>query len=228
MLPDPRDGDPLHHPLRHACPFCGVEVDRPGRCIDDIGRGGSVGAWIALALAIAAVVTVVLLIVWLASATPRPAAEPSSRLVATQPLTGAPHVPGGIQSALGEVRESAVGWHRYPDPVPGGAPLTLDPRIGREGLIAHTGSSVPYLAIPLGPGVRVRICGPSSCLVATSTDAGPNRAMLLAGRIADLDIPRWEAISGVSARYGLTQGSWMVITGPRPTLPPTSTKETQP
>jgi hypothetical protein len=36
-------------------------------------------------------------------------------------LSGTPHVLGGIHSAR-EVRESAVGWHHYPNPVPGGVP----------------------------------------------------------------------------------------------------------
>jgi hypothetical protein len=98
----------------------------------------------------------------------------------------------------------------------------LDPHVGRDGDIAHTGSTSPYLAIPLGPGFRVAICGPGGCLEATSTDGGPNHAMLVAGRIADLDIPRWERVCGVPASAGLCPGSWRVV-GTSPTLPPTDT-----
>lgn len=47
-----------------------------------------------------------------------------------------------------------------------------------------------YLAIPEGPGHRVRICAsehPDRCLpVRTSTDAGPDLEMQRAGRVADL------------------------------------------
>src|SRR5688572_29636310 len=62
----------------------------------------------------------------------------------------------------------------------GGTPYTLDPRVGREGDIAHSGSRIHYVAIPLGPGIRIRVCGPGDCISVTSTDAGPNRASLLA------------------------------------------------
>lgn len=104
--------------------------------------------------------------------------------------------------------------------------FSVSPHVGRDGAIAHTGSTTPYLAIPLGPGVRVRICGPAACITATSTDGGPNRAMLLAGRIADLDIPRWERVCGVPASAGLCQGSWRVVgaEAPRVTPPPTDTE----
>ena len=46
-----------------------------------------------------------------------------------------------------------------------------------------------YLALPEGPGVRVRICAGSgivSCIIRTSTDAGPSLEMQRVGRLADL------------------------------------------
>ena len=62
------------------------------------------------------------------------ASAPPSAQLPSAPLpmvvagrSGAPSVLGGNQSARGEVRESAVGWHPYPDPVPGGA---LSPAVG--------------------------------------------------------------------------------------------------
>jgi len=43
-----------------------------------------------------------------------------------------------------------------------------------------------YLALPEGPGVTVTICHKSRCVTRTSTDAGPDKAMQRAGRVADL------------------------------------------
>jgi hypothetical protein len=103
----------------------------------------------------------------------------------------------------------------------GGAPQILDPRVGREGDIAYADTRRIYVAIPLGPGIRIRVCGPASCEDMVSTDAGPNRAMLLEGRIMDLDLNRWERICGMQARFGLCPGSWVRISAAAPTLPPT-------
>ena len=91
-------------------------------------------------------------------------------------------------------------------------------REGRTGDIAHSGSNTPYLAIPLGPGVKVTLCA-ARCLTAVSTDAGPSRSSLLAGRIADLDIPRWEYVCGKPASAGLCHGEWHLAIE----LPETST-----
>jgi hypothetical protein len=82
-------------------------------------------------------------------------------------------------------------------------------REGREGIIAHTGSSTFYLAIPLGPNVRVRVCA-ERCRTLTSTDAGPNREMLLAGRIADVDVRTFEYICQCPASQGLVHGRWFL------------------
>ena len=60
-----------------------------------------------------------------------------------------------------------------------------------------------YLALPRGPGVRVRICGKGGCLTMTSTDAGPDRAMQRAGRVADIGVLAWERICGVPRSRGL-------------------------
>lgn len=56
-----------------------------------------------------------------------------------------------------------------------------------------------------------------------STDAGPNRERIVAGVIADVSWKRFETLCGVPARMGRCPGSWTVATGPRVTLPPTST-----
>lgn len=99
-----------------------------------------------------------------------------------------------------------------------------DLRDGREGKISHMGAGFPddYLALPIGPGHRVTVCGPSRCLSLTSTDAGPDREALEAGRIADVSVPLFERLCSCPASTGLFYGSWRVG-GPGPTLPPTDT-----
>jgi hypothetical protein len=62
-----------------------------------------------------------------------------------------------------------------------------------------------YLALPEGPGIRVRICGPAACAVRVSNDAGPSLAMQRKGRIADLDVATFELVSGKSWRAGLVR-----------------------
>jgi hypothetical protein len=100
---------------------------------------------------------------------------------------------------------------------------TANVRNGREGIIAHTGSRDFYLAIPLGPGVRVEVCI-ERCEVLTSTDAGPSHDMLVAGRIADVDAATFEYLCRCPASQGLAEGSWRLAgIGPRITLPPTDT-----
>ncbi len=138
-------------------------------------------------------------------------------------LNEAPHVPGGIQPALGEVRESAVGWHSYADPVPGGAspsPTAVHeqpaptvagsatPGVSVSGTLTGIASWMPerfgpaYLALPEGPGIRVRICA-ATCLVMVSTDAGPDLASQRAGRVADIGVLAWERITGLPRGRGL-------------------------
>lgn len=53
-----------------------------------------------------------------------------------------------------------------------------------------------YLALPAGPGVRVRICGPVACVTRISTDAGPSLSMQRHGRIADLSRMDFARICG--------------------------------
>lgn len=82
-----------------------------------------------------------------------------------------------------------------------------------------------YLAIPIGPGHRVKVCGPARCLTLTSTDAGPNRRMLQAGRIADVSVQLFERLCGCPSSRGVFTGSWRVVgaEAPKVTLPPTDT-----
>jgi len=64
-----------------------------------------------------------------------------------------------------------------------------------------------YLALPQGPGHRVRICGKGGCLTMTSTDAGPSLASQRAGRVADIGVLAFERICGVNRSVGLCKVS---------------------
>ena len=204
-----------------ACPWCSGRGHMDDRRAEVRDRPAFPAVtWI---LAIALVATVAYLIAVLAAA-PRSAPDP------TAPQPGASTGDVVSDGALvAQVQASTSGPEPSGAPRDGlvataPAPQTLDPRVGREGDIAHSGSRTPYVAIPLGPGIWIRVCGLADCIEVTSTDAGPARSMLLAGRIMDLDMGRWERVCGMPARFGLCPGSWVRVTGsqtPRVTLPPT-------
>jgi hypothetical protein len=97
---------------------------------------------------------------------------------------------------------------------------------GREGIVTHVGAGFPdsYLAIPLGPGHVVTVCGPAKCLVLTSTDAGPNHDALVAGRIADVSVPLFRALCGCDESRGYFAGSWHVGGDQHVVLPQTDSE----
>ena len=78
-----------------------------------------------------------------------------------------------------------------------------------------------YLALPEGPGVTVTICA-ARCLTMTSNDAGPDKAMQRAGRVADIGVVAWEHICGVPRSRGLCRVT-VDYGGATATLPPTDT-----
>jgi hypothetical protein len=54
-----------------------------------------------------------------------------------------------------------------------------------------------YLALPEGRGIRVEICSSAGrCVTRVSTDAGPDRAMQRAGRVADLSFDDFAFLCG--------------------------------
>lgn len=61
-----------------------------------------------------------------------------------------------------------------------------------------------YLALPEGPGHRVRICA-KRCWTMTSTDAGPDKAMQRAGRVCDLNDYIWHYVTGLPLSRGLAK-----------------------
>ena len=75
----------------------------------------------------------------------------------------------------------------------------------RRGVASYVAPSYGrrYLALPGGPGLRVRVCGAAGCVVRVSTDAGPDLAMQRAGRIVDLSWWDWQTVSGLSPARGL-------------------------
>lgn len=83
-----------------------------------------------------------------------------------------------------------------------------------------------YLALPAGPGVRVRICSSSTrCLVRTSTDAGPDLAMQRRGRVADLSFVDFAWLCRCDPpRVGLLHVTVEELRAPRITPPPTDVR----
>lgn len=91
-----------------------------------------------------------------------------------------------------------------------------------SGIASFVGPSYgpEYLALPEGPGVTVRICGPAACVTRTSTDAGPDLAMQRARRVADLSFADFAEVCGCDPwLVGLTPVT--VDYGAAPTAPPT-------
>jgi hypothetical protein len=64
-----------------------------------------------------------------------------------------------------------------------------------------------YLALPSGPGHKVRICGAGGCVSRVSNDSGPDLAMQRKGRIVDLDVADFEAVCGLPWTRGLCRVS---------------------
>lgn len=118
----------------------------------------------------------------------------------------APTTDTRVASALEEPR-TAIPPSSTPSPTarvrPSAAP---DPARVVRGIASTYGPGFAgFLALPEGPGIRVRICGPAACVVRTSNDSGPNRAMQRKGRVVDLDVATFEKVAGASWRKGLVR-----------------------
>jgi hypothetical protein len=113
-----------------------------------------------------------------------PRAPAASGNLAPQP-SGAPRDGMPVEAAAEASREATA-------PAVGvGAPPKPEAEVGtaiESGIASYVnrGLGPRYLALPEGPGHRVRICAGERCLERTSTDAGPDLAMQRAGRVADL------------------------------------------
>lgn len=55
-----------------------------------------------------------------------------------------------------------------------------------------------FLALPEGGGIRVKVCGPATCIIRISNDAGPNKAMQRKGRVIDLNSRDFNIVCGCS------------------------------
>lgn len=89
--------------------------------------------------------------------------------------------------------------------------------------VASTYGYDGLLALPEGPGHRVRVCGPAACIVRTSNDAGPSKAMQRAGRIVDLGATDFNIVCGCRWQTkGLVRVTVEYLgSGPGATVPPT-------
>ncbi len=63
------------------------------------------------------------------------------------------------------------------------------------------------LALPEGPGHKVKVCGPKASITKVSNDTGPNHAMQLLGRVVDLDVPSFQIVCGCAWTIGLVKVS---------------------
>jgi hypothetical protein len=96
----------------------------------------------------------------------------------------------------------------------------------RAGKISHMGSGFPdsYLALPIGRGVTVRICGAAACRTMTSNDVGPDQRQH-PDRIADVSASTFSELCGLPPSAGLCKGHWSIVDDVRDmALPPTDTE----
>jgi hypothetical protein len=123
----------------------------------------------------------------------------------------ASELPGAPLVALPAPSSSPTSTVRTAAPQAGAAsmaePIVLAARSGTR--VAGTASTYGpafgpgWLALPEGAGIRVRVCGPATCIERVSNDAGPDLAMQRAGRIVDLSVRDFELVCGCSWQRGL-------------------------
>jgi hypothetical protein len=164
---------------------------------------------------------------WVVIPTPRPAPES-----APAALPGSSTTEGSVTLPSRDALARTEGPRQAPRSLRAVPPVRIMPVVAvpaAAGTISGLASFVApsygprYLALPDGPGITARICGPVACVVRTSTDAGPDRAMQRAGRVADLSFRDFAAVCGCDPwAVGLVR----VVVTPIPEPPPTSTRET--
>ena len=181
-----------------------------------------------------ALVTLVVVTAWVVIPTPRAAAQ-AAGLAPVEPDTlresppgsgpfparqlGQPDDhPGARLAVRGRVTPSTSAVTAS-GPESTGRPGAARPLRGLASFVGP-GYGPRYLALPAGPGVTVYICGPVSCVVRTSTDAGPDLAMQRAGRVADLSYADFRAICGCDP---YVVGLVRVTVAPIPAPPVTAT-----
>ncbi len=122
---------------------------------------------------------------------PLPAPAGTAHAAPSSPLPAAPSaVPSTAAPALAAMA---------------GASAPATPRVV-AGIASTYGSGwAGWLALPEGPGVTVRVCGPAACIVRTSNDAGPDLAMQRAGRVVDLGPRMFEQVCGCAWTRGLVE-----------------------
>ncbi len=104
-------------------------------------------------------------------------------------------VPGVPHSVSAAAPQPSVSVH---DSVSVTGPTPTEPPAIASGLASYVRPSLGagYLALPVGPGHRVRICSAHGCIVRTSTDAGPALFEQRRGRVADLSFSDFHTLCG--------------------------------
>lgn len=207
---DPRDADPRHVDEDDLWdPQANAWVPR---------QSGLLTIILSLAFGVIAGILLVLAIVAVAGAltAPRSGALPSIP-VAAERQSGAP--PAAVSPSLSAARLVAAN---------GGAP-SPEVELGTAiegGILAYAAPShgSRYLAIPEGPGHRVRICVGGRCLDRVSTDAGPALFRQREGRIADVSFVDFAWLCSCDPQIRGTMPGSIELLGSFATPPPTDTK----
>ena len=151
----------------------------------------------------------------------------ASRTGAVPGDEGAPRQPEAPRTTNPRVVEDSRGASRQADEAAMGAASS---DLSLEGT---TGFALPsygprYLAVPWGPGVRVRICSSVTCLDRVSNDAGPALSEQRKGRVADVSFEDFRRLCGGCDPWQVGRVSVVITRVGRaamgtPTLPPTDT-----
>jgi len=120
--------------------------------------------------------------------------------------TGQPPVPRHNPTPTRALPRNAV---RYSGPGVIGTPEPVDPAPTLVGTASNYGPlfSEAWVAIPRGPGWRIRVTGPGGSRTLVTTDKGPT----VPGRIVDLPVRAFRAICGVPWTVGLCSVSVAIL-----------------
>jgi hypothetical protein len=206
--PIPVTRDRTSSPPPRPRPPVGPSPDRHGWLPERHSELGRPSVLIVLLLVLAASVFwfVVGIAVGRAYAAPRPSPQPASVQSGDLSSTHDAMAPGSTGAPRGEPLSGELDASTVPASAGSGAP-TPTAEIGssiESGIASYVAASYGprYLALPVGPGHRVEICGAGGCVTRTSNDAGPDLEMQRAGRIADLSLADWEHVCGLPALRG--------------------------
>lgn len=202
MTPDPRDGDPLTLVEDHGYPLISVQTPNRPLTTSEIrlirqayGLGLQCGQRERRLAPLVLVGLIGMALGFLLSG--RVLAAPRPDLVTT-PQPGASVAIGSVDAPARVQASTSPGPTGVPSPSgPERSQPTADSAPAGIASFMAPSYGDAYLALPAGPGHRVRICSsglPDRCIERTSTDSGPDLAMQRDGRIADLSFADFKRV----------------------------------